>query len=53
MDSDAWSFGNLEWCKTLAVLGWHPGNDPAAKDSAVEGPYTVGTSSYNTAKSGL
>lgn len=57
LDAAARSLGNLEWgpkwCKTLAVLGWHPGNETAAKDSAVEGPYAVGPSSYTRAKSGL
>lgn len=50
----AQSLGNLEWgpkwCKTLAVLGWHPGNETAAKDSAVEGTYAVGPSSYKYSK---
>lgn len=49
MDAAARSLGNLELgpklCKTLAVLGWHPGNETAAEDSAVEGPYAVGPSS--------
>lgn len=57
LDAAAQSLSNLKWstklCKTLAVLGWHPGNETAAKDGPVEGPYAVRPSSYNTAKSGL